>query len=101
MPDAGIDAGAADSGFDAGAMDAGTLDAGADDGGCHLPSDFPYDSGFAFLEQEACQCIDIPEIFHCFEENGPRCFSWACPPAKNKADGGYVYFADGGIECLC
>ena len=73
------------------------------DAGCVLPSDFPWDSGIPdFVADEACQCVTIPQIFHCFEEDGPRCFSWACPPAVNRDDGGYRYDTpDGGLLCLC
>ena len=104
--DAGLD-----GGYDAGARDAGaTPDAGRDagrgtpwgDAGCVLPTDFPWDAGafVADIADSACLCTDVP-LMHCFEENGPRCFSWACPPEKNQADGGYTYTADGGINCLC
>jgi len=96
-----MDAGAPDAGSpsDAG-DDAGTKGTAWGDAGCVLPSDFPWDAGYAdVIADEACQCTVDP-IFHCFEENGPRCFSWSCPPEK-AADGGYVYFDDGGIECLC
>lgn len=106
-PDAGTDAG-----YDAGRSDAGSSDGGASDGGkklgtpwgdagCVLPSDFPFDSGFSLLPDLACQCVSAPTLFHCFEEDGPRCFSWACPPAKDQSDGGYEYTADGGLVCLC
>jgi hypothetical protein len=122
--DAGADAGHFDAGYDAGVPDAGAPDAGASDAGpsdagtpdagtpnydggtpwgdagCVLPSDFPWDAGFAdAIADEACQCVWIPAV-HCFVENGPRCFSWACPPAASP-DGGYVYMDDGGLECLC
>jgi hypothetical protein len=114
-PDAGHDAGApsnddagTDAGYDAGVRDAGAPDAGRHDGGtpygdagCVLPSDFPWDADSPdVIAQEACQCVYDPQVFHCFEEDGPRCFRWACPPAVS-ADGGYVYFDDGGVECLC
>jgi hypothetical protein len=111
--DSGTDAGLFDAGYDAGVSDAGTPDAGTPDAGqndgggtpwgdagCVLPSDFPWDAGFAdAIADEACQCVWIPAV-HCFVENGPRCFSWACPPAASD-DGGYVYYDDGGLECLC
>jgi hypothetical protein len=95
-----------DAGTDAG-YDAGTEpDAGSPkgtpwgDAGCVLPSDFPWDSGNAnALADSACQCVWVP-VLHCFTEDGPRCFSWACPPGKS-ADGGYQTFPDGGIVCLC
>lgn len=111
--------GGTDAGYDAGAADAGARDSGTPpprdagsrpdggkgtpwgDAGCVLPSDFPFDAGPAFLADQACQCLWVPQIFHCFEEGGPRCFSWACPPAKDRNDGGYEYTADGGIVCLC
>jgi hypothetical protein len=104
LTDAGTDAG-----YDAGLVDGGPADAGRPpdggtpygDAGCVLPSDFPFDAGPAFLAEAACQCVFLPQIFHCFEEGGPRCFSWACPPAKDRNDGGYEYTADGGIICLC
>ena len=100
-----------DAGYDASLPDAGGRDAGRPDGGktgtpwgdagCVLPTDFPWDSGFSeTLAWSACQCTWAPTLFHCFEENGPRCFSWACPPAKER-DGGYEYTADGGLICLC
>jgi hypothetical protein len=108
--DAGYDAGARDSGPDSETPDSGSPDAGAHDGGigtpwgdagCVLPSDFPWDAGFAdMLADSACGCTMVP-VLHCFEENGPRCFSWACPPEKDAIDGGYVYLDDGGIVCLC
>ena len=84
-----------DGGGDGGA-DAGR-DAGAD-AGCVLPSDFPPDSG-AFLIDAVCNCPKV-SAFHCYEEGGPRCLSWACYPQAS-ADGGYVYTADGGTQCLC
>ena len=92
-----------DAGYDAG------YDAGAPhgtpwgDAGCVLPSDFPWDSGFSNVyADQACQCVYVPDLFHCFEENGPRCFSWACPPAVDRKDGGYRYDTpDGGLLCLC
>src|SRR5258705_613234 len=87
--DAGYDSRvAADGGRDAG-QDAGSKPGTAwGDAGCVLPSDFPWDSGFAsLLADEACQCTWVP-VLHCFEENGPRCNSWACPPEK-ASDGGY------------
>jgi hypothetical protein len=126
--DAGIttDAGF-DAGYDAGVPDAGPVDSGTPDSdggmdmvmcppaapphdagvgtpwgdaGCVLPSDFPWDAGFASaLADEACTCTFVPSV-HCFEENGPRCFSWACPPAASE-DGGYQCEADGGLVCLC
>lgn len=109
QPDAGLDAGYT---FDSGSSDSGTADAGASDAGkrgtpwgdagCVLPSDFPWDAGFSdSLAGSACQCVYIPQIFHCFTEDGPRCFSWACPPGRDRNDGGYLYTADGGIQCLC
>jgi len=102
--DAVYDAGAPDAGApDAGAPDAGHRDGGTawGDAGCVLPSDFPWDADYAdVIADEACQCVFDPAVFHCFEENGPRCFSWACPPAV-APDGGYIYFDDGGVECLC
>ena len=79
----------------------GGTDAGADagvDAGCTLPSDFPPDSG-AFLIDAVCNCPKV-SVFHCYEEGGPRCFSWACYPEAS-SDGGYVYTADGGTQCLC
>jgi hypothetical protein len=121
--DAGYDAGVSDAGVsDAGVPDAGTPDsdggmemvmcppaapphdAGAGtpwgDAGCVLPSDFPWDAGFAAsLADSACACTFVPSL-HCFEENGPRCFSWACPPAATE-DGGYECMPDGGLVCLC
>jgi hypothetical protein len=101
VSDAGLDGG---SGYDAGVPDAGAHDGGVGtpwgDAGCVLPSDFPWDAGFASdLADQACLCTEI-DALHCFEEDGPRCFSWACPPAKSD-DGGYVWFDDGGVECLC
>lgn len=109
MIDAGVDAGPEDAGspdasvFDAGPRDAGRPDAGRDaglpyDAGCALPSDFPPDTP-EFIAIQACACTQST-LFHCFEENGPRCISWSCPPAR-APDGGYEYTADGGIECLC
>ena len=87
----------APAGKDAGA-DSGT-DAGSDGGpGCILPSDFPPDAG-AFLIDAVCNCPHV-SLFHCYEEGGPRCFSWACYPEAS-ADGGYVSLADGGLQCLC
>jgi hypothetical protein len=126
--DAGFTADAgSDAGYDAGVPDAGALDSGTPDSdagmdmvvcpppgpphdagvgtpygdaGCVLPSDFPWDAGFADeLAMEACTCVYVSSM-HCFEENGPRCFSWACPPAASP-DGGYVCMPDGGLECLC
>src|SRR4051812_25659842 len=79
--------------------DAAIADAGRDDydaghgtawgdAGCVLPSDFPWDADYAdVIAEAACQCVYVPELFHCFEENGPRCFSWACPPAVDRNDG--------------
>ncbi len=103
--DAGLDAGL-DAGVDAGAHDAGSSDGGKmgtafGDAGCVLPSDFPWDAGFSqALAEAACQCVLVPQILHCFTEDGPRCLSWACPPAK-ESDGGYEYLPDGGVVCLC
>jgi hypothetical protein len=99
----------ADAGYDAGAVipDAGhsQRDAGTPwgDAGCILPSDFPWDAGFvSMLADSACGCVSDPQVFHCFEEDGPRCFSWACPPALDSSDGGYRYDTpDGGLLCLC
>jgi hypothetical protein len=124
--DAGPDAGVTDAGLDAG-YDAGVPDAGAPDSdggmemvmcppaapphdagagtpwgdaGCVLPSDFPWDAGFSdALADSACMCTSVP-FLHCFEENGPRCFSWACPPQATD-DGGYACQPDGGLFCLC
>ena len=101
-PDAGHDAsvfdsGVADGGRDGG-VDAGRPDAGMPDSGCFLPSDFPPDAD-TFLVQEVCGCVE-QTFLHCYEENGPRCFSWACFPEKTP-DGGYNQFPDGGYSCLC
>jgi hypothetical protein len=91
-----------DAGYDAGPTptDAGKMGTAWGDAGCVLPSDFPWDSGAApALAEAACQCVWVP-VLHCFTEDGPRCFSWACPPGKS-ADGGYQTMADGGVVCLC
>src|SRR4051812_13097684 len=78
-----------DAGVDSG-TDAGT------DAGCTLPSDFPPDTS-SFLIDAVCNCPKVA-AFHCYEEGGPRCFSWACYP-QAAPDGGYAYQSDGGVQC--
>jgi hypothetical protein len=94
--DAGLDAG-----YDAGRDGAKGTPWG--DAGCVLPSDFPWDSGLSdIVAAEACTCVYLPDLIHCFEEGGPRCPSWSCPPAVDRNDGGYRYDTpDGGLLCLC
>lgn len=91
-----------DAGYDAGVPDAGKKTGTPyGDAGCVLPSDFPFDSGFPMLPDFACQCVLAPNLFHCFEEDGPRGCPWQCPPARDRNDGGYEHTADGGLVCLC
>ena len=68
------------------------------DAGCVLPSDFPPDADVSVV-RFVCTCKESAS-FHCFEEGGPRCTSWACLLRKTQ-DGGYLAAADGGASCLC
>jgi hypothetical protein len=74
-----------------------THDAGVD-AGCTVPSDFPADAS-ASVRDAVCNCPHST-AYHCYEEGGPRCFSWSCYPQATP-DGGYVNLTDGGVQCLC
>jgi hypothetical protein len=95
-----------DGGYDAGVdggRDAGLKGTPWGDAGCVLPSDFPWDASYSsFIADDACLCVNDPQVLHCLEEGGPRCLSWSCLPAVDPNDGGYRYDApDGGLSCLC